>query len=161
MFAVAFPALFVIGGTWFLCLGLRSWHGLAPRPSANLVFAGNSARMNRFVDRCILPLGLLHLSLGIALGSAGAAAQLSPSASGILAVPIGIATVSSVTFLALTMSVHRFWKPRRLIPAPADAAELVTEVRSPSRSHASSRSPTRTRPQHTNSPNPAMPAARS
>jgi hypothetical protein len=117
LFAVAFPVLFVMGGAWFVCLGLRSWHGLAPRPSANLVFAGNTARMNRFVDRCILPLGLLYLSLGITLGLAGAAAQLSPSGSGILAVPIGIAAASSVTFLALTISVYRYWKPRRLIPA--------------------------------------------
>src|SRR5258708_5991370 len=104
-----------MGGAWFLYLGLRSWHGLAPQPSANLAFAGNSARMNRFVDRCILPLSLLYLSLGITLGLAGAAAQL--SASGILAVPIGIAAASSVTFLALTTSVYRYWKPRRLIPA--------------------------------------------
>jgi hypothetical protein len=34
-----------------------------------------------------------------------------------LAVPIVIAAASSVTFLALTISVYRYWKPKRLIPA--------------------------------------------
>jgi hypothetical protein len=34
-----------------------------------------------------------------------------------LAVPIVIAAASSMTFLALTISVYRYWKPKRLIPA--------------------------------------------
>src|SRR5258708_39367384 len=101
-----------MGGAWFLYLGLRSWHGLAPQPSANLAFAGNSARMTWCVDRCILPLSLLYLSLRITLGLAGAPAQL--CASRLLPVPVALAPPPSGTFPPLTTSVYRHWNPRRL-----------------------------------------------
>jgi hypothetical protein len=114
--SVVYPVMFVVFGAWSTYLGVRSWRGLAPRPSRIL---GSTRRAARFVDRCIVPLSLLYLSLGITLGLAGIAAHTSQGGVGatILAIAIVVTSAASVTFLALTFTVYRYWKPRRLIPA--------------------------------------------
>jgi len=117
LFALALPLVFTAAGTWFVYLGTRSWHGQGPRPSTNIVFAGTSPRVRRFVDRSILPLGLLCLSLGITLGLAGAAAEHSSSIDVLFTVAISLTATASATFLALTLCVFRYSKPRRLVPA--------------------------------------------
>lgn len=117
LFGLALPVMFVVYGAWSVYRGVRSWHGLCPRPSESLAHAGSSPRIRRFVDRCILPLGLSCLSLGITLGLAGTAALISQSATSALTIAISLTSIASVTLIALTFSVYRYWKPRRLIPA--------------------------------------------
>lgn len=117
LFTVAFPAMFVAYGAWSVYCGARSWHGLGPRQSESVAYAGKSPRARRFVDRCILPLGLSYLSLGITLGLAGTATLIGRGATSALTIAISLTSIASVTLMTLTFSVYRYWKPRRLIPA--------------------------------------------
>lgn len=110
--------MFVGFGVWSVFLGVRSWSGQSRRPSASVVFAGGTARVRRFMDRCIVPLGLFYVSFGATLGLASDAASLpNISARWILDVAAVVGAVASFACLALTICVYRYWKPRRLIPA--------------------------------------------
>lgn len=119
LFAVALPVVFVWFGAYSLYLGVRSWDGQGVRPSRSvLLSAGKSARIRRFTDRCVVPLGLFSISAGVTLGLAGTdAGRIATGTSQALDVALGVSVVASVAFLALTLSVYRYGKPRRLIPA--------------------------------------------
>jgi hypothetical protein len=146
LFAVTFPLLFMAFGLWAVHLGIRSWNGNGVRPSTSIEFsAGSSARVRRFVDRCIIPLGLFYLSLGVTLGLVGVDASLNLSAGGALGaasgMAAGIGAAMPVALLVLTVSLCRFWKPRRLIPAYLrfDAHKVRSEAGNPVTSSVSPR----------------------
>jgi hypothetical protein len=116
LYALAFSLIFMAFGTWSVYLGARSWNGHGLRPSESIAYSsGKSPRVRRIVDRCILPLGLLYLSLGITLGLADVNAW-HLSTGPVLSTAAGIGAVASVVFLVLTVSACRYWRPRRLIP---------------------------------------------
>lgn len=116
LFAVALPLTFTGFGVWSLFLAARSWSGRSPRPSTSLVASG-SARVRRFVDRCILPLGLLYASIGITLGSACASSASGASTGQVFDAVTAVGALVSAVCFTLTVSVYRYWKPARLIPA--------------------------------------------
>ena len=117
LYELALSLMFMAYGAWSVYLAVRSWNGHGLRPSESVAYSsGSSPCVRRFVDRCILPLGLLYLSLGFTLGLADVDAR-HLSTSPILTAAAGIGVVASVVFLVLTVSVCCFRKPRRLIPA--------------------------------------------